>query len=53
MSVRERAAKALYERWRATDRELAVEWGEAGDRLRGVFLAKVDVVMGVISSEHE
>lgn len=50
-TVRERAAKALYDRWRATDRELVVEWADAGDRLRGVFLSKVDVVLGVVSGE--
>lgn len=50
-NVRDRAAKALYDRWRATDRELAVEWEQAGERLRGVFLRQVDTVLNEVSRE--
>jgi hypothetical protein len=53
MGVRDRAAKALYDRWRATDAELAVEWADAGDRLRGVFLRQVETVLGEVAVELE
>lgn len=46
---RDDAGRALYDHWRSSDAELKVEWEDAPDTLRGVFLRQVDIVLGVLT----
>ena len=49
MTPQERIAKALFEDWQASDRELTLTWETAGDTLRRVFLRKAEVALEALS----
>lgn len=43
-------AKALYEDWQTSDRELATPWEEAAPNLKRVFLRKAEIAYEVIDT---
>lgn len=49
MNAQERIAKALFEDWQTSDRELTLTWETAGTQLQGVFLRNAEVALEALS----
>ncbi len=49
--LQEGIARALYNDWRTSDRELTVEWDDAPDSLRRVFLRYAEVAYNALFGE--
>jgi len=44
----EKIAETLYNHWRSSDRELATDWTDAPDNLRGVFTRQAEAVVDAL-----
>lgn len=53
MNTQERIAKALFEDWQKSDRELTLTWETAGTPLQGVFLRQAEVALEALSMTLE
>ena len=48
MTTKQRIAKAPFEVWQKSDRELTLRWETAGDTLQRVFLRKAEVALDAL-----
>lgn len=53
MNAQERIAKALFEDWQTSDRELTLTWDTAGEQLKSVFRRKAEVALEALSMPLE